>query len=333
MSTRQKFICLTILLLLLVPAGCKKSDPQGQGSEEAIKLAGIVFQEDQFFQLVRYGMRKAAEENDIKLFEANSDGKADKESQLVNTYIARGVDAILISPVSETASMTALKRANQNGITIVTYNTNIAGEVPTAYIESDQYDLGHKTGQATCQYIENELGGEAKIAVIAFKSYLPEQSNARTQGFKDQVTQMPGVEIVAEQDAWLVEQAVKKAGYILTSNPDVDIIWSANEGGTVGAVMAVRNSARAGETVVFGTDISQQLIDALLANDGILQAITGQRPYKIGYQAVQSTLKALNGEQFESIVSMPGVLLARDKPEEIRAYKTRLDDLIAKGGR
>ena len=108
------------------------------------------------------------------------------------------------------------------------------------------------------------------------------QSTQRVSGFKQELTQLPGVQIVAEQDAWLAEQAVKKAGDILTAHPEVNVIWAANEGGTVGAVMAVKNSGRAGKVLVFGTDTGEQLAEFLLNDDDILQAVTGQRPFEIG---------------------------------------------------
>ena len=160
-------------------------------------------------------MQDAADKAGVELLLANSANKPDKEIQLVNTYIARGVDAIVISPLSAKASATALQRAKDAGIVVVTYNSTVEGDIPVAYIESDQGDLGRQTGLVAQRYIEEQLGGQAKIATLAFKSQLAEQSDARRNGFVEVVGQLPGVEFVAEQDAWLPEMALKKAGDIL----------------------------------------------------------------------------------------------------------------------
>ncbi len=48
---------------------------------------------------------------------------------------------------------------------------------------------------------------------------------------------------------------------ILTVNPEVNIVWAANEGGTHGAVTAVKRLSKAGEAVVFGTDMNKKLAD------------------------------------------------------------------------
>jgi ABC-type sugar transport system substrate-binding protein len=314
--------CLLAAIVLSI-AGCARN-PEGSSR---LKVAGLVFQEDQFFRLVLFGMRDAAARHAVELLEANSAGRPDREIQLINTYIASDVRAIVISPLSAKASVSALARAREKGIVVITYNTTVEGTIPTAYIESDQRDLGRSTGRAARAYIEKRLNGRAKIAILAFQSQAPEQSVARVGGFKEEVLRLPGVSIAAEQDAWLAEQAVKKCGDILTANPDVTILWAANEGGTVGAVMAVKNSGKAGKVAVFGTDAGEQLADFLLSDDGILQAVTGQRPFEIGSLALESAVRALKGETPEARVSLPGLLLSRESPAEVRAFKERLREL------
>ena len=327
----QRYLTLAgLLAIILLSAGCggQESGEKKQGK----KIAGIVFQEDQFFRLIQFGMKEAAERAGAELLLANSAGKPDKEVQLINTYIARQVDVIVISPLSSTASATALKRARDKGVKVVTYNSTVEGDVPLAYIESDQADLGAQSGRVARRYIEEKLGGKAKVATLAFRSQVPEQSDLRSNGFKSAIEDLPGVEIVAEQDAWLAEMAIKKVGDILTANPDVSVIWAANEGGTVGAVMAVKNAGKAGQVVVFGTDTSEQLIGFLLSEDDILQAITGQKPFEIGGRAVETAVKLLDGQAVDKKVSMPGVLLERGDRQGVEAFKKRLQELIARGG-
>jgi simple sugar transport system substrate-binding protein/ribose transport system substrate-binding protein len=259
--------------------------------------------------------------------EANSGGRVDKEIQLVNTYIASGVDAIVISPLSTRASLSALERAKERGIVVVTYNTTVEGEAPVCYVESDQKDLGRLTGTEACAYIKQNLGGKATVALLEFQSQAPEQSNARVAGFKEGLASLPGVTIVAEQDAWLAEQAVKKTGDILTAHPTLDVIWAANEGGTVGAVMAVKNAGKAGRVVVFGTDTGEQIADFLLETGGVLQAVTGQRPFEIGSLAIESAFKALRAEHVEPRITLPGQLLTRRDPDGIQQFKARFLEL------
>jgi ABC-type sugar transport system substrate-binding protein len=91
--------------------------------------------------------------------------------------------------------------------------------------------------------------------------------------------------------------------------------------------MAVKNSGRTGKVVVFGTDASEQLADFLLADDNILQAVTGQRPYDIGFQALETAVKALNGQPVDKKTALPGLLLSRADTAGIMAFKERLAQL------
>ena len=321
---KPNIVAAAVLLasLALFP-GCRR----GGSDEGKVRVAGIVFQEDQFFRLVLFGMRRAAAQNNVELLEANSAGKPDKEIQLINTYIASNVEAIVISPLSATASRSALERAREKGIVVITYNTNVEGNSTAAYVESDQGDLGRSTGRAAREFIEQRCGGRARIAILAFHSQSPEQSALRVNGFKEEVAKLPEVSIVAEQDAWLAEQAVKKGGDILTANPGLTLFWAANEGGTVGAVMAVKNAGKAGRVAVFGTDTGEQLAEFLLSEDNILQAVTGQQPFEIGSLAVQAAAKVLKGEPVQSRVSLPGLLLSRQDPDGVRQFVARLREL------
>jgi sugar transport system substrate-binding protein len=334
---RRSFLWIlgSVVCGVLAFSGCaRKAAPEGEKAPAApkkIRLAGIVFQEDQFFRLVLLGMREAAAKAGAELLEANSNNKPEKEIELVNTYAARKVDAILITPLSKKGSVAALKLAHDKGIVIVTHNTPVDADFPAAYIACSHADLGKKTGAAARQFIQEKLGGKAKIATLAFKSVLPEQSDARTGGFKSEVAPLPGVEIVAEQDAWLPEMAVKKVGDILTAHPDVTIVYGANEGATVGAALAVKNAGKAGKVAVFGTDASDQLLTMLQADDDILQAITAQRPVDIGRLAVETALKAIRGEPVDKKTELDGVLLSRSDPAGVKDFQSQFKEWIGRG--
>ena len=114
---------------------------------------------------------------------------------------------------------------------------------------------------------------------------------------------------------------------MLTAHPDLDILWGANEGATVGAVMAVKNAGKAGQVAVFGTDTGEQIAGFLLSGDGILQAVTGQQPFEIGSRAVESALGVLKGEKVQQKQSLQGVLLSRTDPEGVKRFEARLREL------
>jgi ABC-type sugar transport system substrate-binding protein len=298
-------------------------------AQSDVTIAAVVFQQDQFFRTIQLGMNAAADAAGVELLEGNSNSQPEQEISLIDTYIARGVDAIVISPVSAVASIPALMRARDRGIHIVTYNSNVDDtSIPVSYLNSAQRDLGNSTGMMAAEFIANELGGEANVATLGFRALLPEISADRVDGFIEMAEDGNTINIVSQQDAWLAENAIQVAGDIITANPDLNIIYAANEGGTVGAVQAVRNAGKEGEIYVFGVDGTEQLVSFILDDDNVLQAVTAQQPYVMGQMAVEAAIAAINGEATEEAVIVPVLGLSRtDRPavEEFQEYLQSLN--------
>jgi len=290
-------------------------------------IAGIVFQQDIYMKTVLAGMRAACK-GKCTLLEANSDNKIEKEAQIIDTFIARGVNAIVLTALNPTGSVAALERARAKGITVVTVGTGVdkAG-VSQAHMKSSDKDIGLSTGTAAAGFVKAKLGGKANVAILAFKSLLPVQSGDRTGGFLENANKGAELKIVAEQDAWLPEKAVAVAGDILTANPDVNIIYAANEGGTVGAMQAVKNAGKEGKVFVFGTDGSEQLGRGLLASDNVLQATTAQQPFVVGSKGVDAALELLKGKSVKTEELVPVKLLARSDKAGVEAFIKEMKNL------
>jgi sugar transport system substrate-binding protein len=328
-------VLTAVLLVVACGSGCGKpaSGTAAKPKTKKLTIAGIVFQDDQFMRLVLFGMKQAADKAGAEFLQGCTYNKPDKEIELLSTYTARGVDAIVITPVSAKASVEALKMAHAKGIKIVTFNTKVDSDIPVAYVECSNESMGNQTGQAAHRYIHGKLGVKARVAILAFKSQLPEQSDARVVSFKNEIKDLPGVEFVAEQDAWLTEAAVKKAGDILTAHPDVNIIFAANEGGCLGAALAVKNAGKAGMIGVFGIGASEQIDGMIMSDDNILQAVTDASPIEIGRLAVERAMKAISGQTVEKYTALPGELVSREDMESVRKFDTKLKSAILTVGR
>ena len=326
---KKMLVVLVAVMMVSGFAGCGKA-PTGKP-----KVAGVVFQEDQFMKLLQLGFRDAAVKAGFEFYPGNTNGDAAKESEMLNTYVIQGYKGVAISPISEEASLKVISDAAKKGLLIGISNHRFANaDYITGAFTSDNYELGKATGEVAAKFIQEKLGGQAKIAVLQFKSLLPEQSSARSSGFLDVVKKLPGVEIVADQDAWLQDKAITVAGDIITAKKDLNIIWSANEGGTIGCTMAVKNADKAGKIFVFGTDASEQMAQLLRDEANILQAVTAQDPYAIGVKTMETLAKAIRNEDYSDTkgksVIVPGIVLSRGEPAKIAAF---IADLKAKMGK
>jgi simple sugar transport system substrate-binding protein len=289
-------------------------------------IAGIVFQQDQYMRTVLMGMAAAAEASGVELLEANSDNKLEKETQLIDTYIARGVQAIALTPLSADGSIPAIQKAVDAGITVITFGTTVNSDLPKASITSSNTDLGNATGDAAVAFLAGHAPDRrVKAATVAFQSLLPEQSNDRVNGFLEKVQDK--IEVVSSQDAWLTEKAIAVVSDILTANPDIELIYAANEGGTIGAVQAVKKAGLEGKVFVFGTDGTEQLCNMLLDPDNVLQAVTAQQPFEVGRLALEAANAVLDGKTVEANQSVPVLPLTRANPDGVKAFLEQLKAL------
>ena len=297
-------------------------------------IAGVVFQEDQFFKLLSAGYAAAAKDLGYEIKLANTVNDQAKETEFVNTYAAEKIAGIAISPLSVDVSVAPLQAAHEAGLKVSICNSQLeAFPFASAVFTSDDTAFCRQTGDVAAKFIKDNLGGKAKVGIVQFKTQVPEQSIARVKGFTDGLD-AAGIdyEIVTDQDAWLQDMAVAKAGDMLSANPDINVIFCANEGGTVGTTMAVDNAGLAGKVFVFGTDSSEQIVDLLKSDKNILQAVTGQDPFAIGYNTVKALVediegKAITGGGQKNIV--PGVPLSRADVAGLDAF---LADLKVKMG-
>lgn len=330
----MKRVLSIAMVLLLMSAAAVQLFAAGEKEGGKPKVAGVVFQEDQFMRLLQMGYRDAAEKAGFEFFPGNTNGDAAKEAELLNTYVTQGYKGVAISPISEEASLKVLTDAAEQGLEVGISNHEFKLPFITGAYTSDNYDLGSTVGKAAARYIRENLGGNANVAILQFKSLLPEQSSARSKGFLDQMKDLPGVTVVTDQDAWMQDKAITVGGDIITAHGDeLDMIFAANEGGTIGATMAVKNAGKEGEIVVFGFDGSEQMVQLLKDPADILQAVIAQDPYTIGIKTMESVVKAVNGDDISATRGksfiVPGILLDRADPAGLDTFLTDLKSKMA----
>ena len=315
------------------PVGTETPAAGGEGNK---LIAGIVFQEDQFFKLLSAGYQAAADEYGYEIQMTNTNNDQTRETDALNTYLAQGVAGVAISPLNTQTSPATIADVMDAGMKVAICNNSIdAFPGAVASYSADNYSFCHQTGEAAVQFIQENYAADEtiNIGVIQFKTQIPEQSADRVNGFFAALDEA-GVnyEIIADQDAWLQDMAVETAGDMISANPDLDIIYAANDGGTVGTVMAVENAGKAGEIYVFGTDGSEQIVSLLQNENNILQAVTAQDAFMIGYSTVEALINSLEGKPVEGEGQtniIPGIPLVRGDDDTLNSYLADLQSMMS----
>ncbi len=295
--------------------------PAATAAPAAKKLvfAGVVFQSDTFMQTVQAGMKAAADKVGAEMIMGNTNNKLDTEASMIDDYITRKVDGIVITPISAEGSAAALKKAKAAGIPIVFFNTGLKEQgVGSSFLVTKNEDLGIKTGESAVKFINDKLGAKAKIGTLNCDQF--EGCPPRKAGFVNTVKALPGVEIVSDQAGWLADKAQPVAEAMLQANPGINVLWAANEGGTVAEANAVKTLGLSGKVFVFGTDMNNQMGQMLQAGDNVLQGVTGQAPYQMGYDALNTMLDVIAKKPVQATVNTPTIFFGRGNDTLIKQF-------------
>jgi simple sugar transport system substrate-binding protein/ribose transport system substrate-binding protein len=340
---KKLFFCISILVALTMalsacatptaapttaPAQPTTEAPAGAAAltPDKITLAGVVFQDDQFMNTLTKGYTDAAAKAGVKILTANTNNDQAKEAELIQTYITQGVNGLAIAPLSKDASIANLKEAASKGVKVAI--TNMSINDPSFLVggfTSDDATNAKLVGAEAAKFIKANFQGPVNVARIDFDDQLPDQSKARWDGFYSGLKDN-GVEYteVAHQSAHLQDTALAATTDMLTAHPEIQVIFAANEGGTIGATQAVKQAGMAGKVYVFGYDGSDQLTSMVLDPDNILQGTVAQDPYNMGYKAVEALVSVLEGNTVPDqgkITVVPGTYLGRSDLEAVKAWR------------
>lgn len=326
MTKAKKFtaVAATAAALALALAGCSGSAAGGEAStaDEPVKVGLIMLQGDTYYQGIQSGLEEAVAADGGSVTTGLSNNDPATENQVAQNMIQAGVDAILMQPTADDASVATMQAIKDAGIALICYGNCIGAttdpELVDGVIQSDNTALGTGTGEAAAKYISENFGDSVNLSIL--NCDIASACKLRKAGFLEAL-EAAGitVNILTDQEAYLVDKATTVATDILTANPDTDILWASNDGGTAGATIAV---SQAGKSIpVFGTDISTQLAEFLLADDDILQATTGQDPVgtaKGAYEMAKTVLAGGENDPFS--VELPGIVYDRNDPDTVQAF-------------
>lgn len=305
-TKRSTAIGLTLALALGLSA-CGDSESGGSsGSAETLTVGAVYLDTQGFYGGVRKGVQDGAAEagKEVRINETNAQGDAGKESSFLNTLVNGGVDAILLSAVSAEGSIPAIRSAADAGIPVICYNTCVTEEAMQehvyAYALGDPVEFGFRLGEAAAEYFTAEGIDAPKIGVLNCE--FVEVCVQRREGF-EQALKDAGInyEIVANQEGAILDEAITVGENILTAHPDLDAFFAEAGGATEGAVKAVENRNMTGQTVVFGSDMTTAIAEAL-ADNSILKAVVDISGQTMGRVAIGLALEAMDGVERDDVV-------------------------------
>ena len=300
------------------------SAPLPAFAQDQLTIGALYLDAQGFYGGIKKGIEAGAADQNIRLLGQNSQGDASLESQFASTLVSSGVKAIIMSPVSATASVAVVRQAHDANIPVVCYNTCIndtdAKALVYALVTTDQYKLGFDAGSAAVDYFKKKGITAPRFGVLGCDVY--EACRQRKSGFKDAVSKgVPGAVWAADQDGYEAGKATTTATNMLTGDTAIDAVFANNENGVIAAMQGVATTGRTGKVAVFGNDIDPQIAQYLLTQPDTLIATNGQQPQQMGKVAVQMALKAIKGDKNDTyLTNVPTELFLSSDPDQINTW-------------
>ena len=326
MKTRAA-VFLALTLSLLGAAGCGGGGKNEPGPAEPAKLKLAVIPKGtthEFWKSIHLGALQAAEEFGVEVIWKGPQKEDDRAQQItvVEDFISRGVDGIVLAPLDERALCRPVQDAVREKIPVIVIDSGLQGSDYISYVATDNY----KGGVMAARRLAGLLQGKGRIFLIRYQEGSA-STTQREQGFLDTIkAEAPGISLLVQDQyaGTTTESAYQLAENLISRFPDVDGVFCPNESSTFGMLRALQETGLAGKIVFIGFDSSPKLVQAL--RDGHIQGLILQNPVKMGYLGVKLMTLHLRGQAVDKLVDTGVYIATRDNIDDPEIKSLLLPD-------
>ncbi len=297
--------CLVVLLVISLCAGTLAATERPVAAQEeytiGLSVPSLSFT---WFVFIKDNLQeRAAQDPDVNLEVFDGRNDVGKQISDVEDMITRNFDGILISPIDVKGLIPAVEKAQDANLPMITFDRKVTGK---------DYGQGSLIGHVGADNVEGgrvaalnlvaRLDGVGNVVEI---TGTPGSSPAidRSKGFNDVIESFPEMEVVARQTGEFRRSEGRNVMEdIITSQPDFDAVFAANDGMLMGALSAIEAADISTDDVLLqGFDAIPDTLEAVERGDvtgTIEQHPAGQieRAYSILMNYVR------NGERPEEAV-------------------------------
>lgn len=278
-----------------------------------------------------YGAKTKAAELGMNYLEMDSHNSPSEQMTNIRTALTKGVDAVVMGPVSSTSTPPVLRLLKEKKIPVAF--TGIGpqpGETDyTSAVTANNYEAGKEEGKFVCG-LAKERGGN-KIGMLSLPQ---DRENAQKylKGAKESF-EADGCDLVQVLQTYglTVKEAVEQANDLLTAHPDIKAIYGMYDEAATGAAKVLQTRNLVGKVGVATADGSPTTVKLL--KDGVIQGLFLQEAGGQGIEATQQVYNALTGGPVikdlplpEPLVTAKDVDSAESKAKLKRVYPPSAGD-------
>lgn len=272
----------------------------------------------QYWNILKAGTEKGFQDFGIdgKVI-ATHGGFAEEQNRILETVLKEKPDVLIVSPLLS-SNIPILQEFDEHNIPVLLVDTDDPWENKTAYIGTDNFELGRKAGELLASQLQP---GDEVALIFSDGDVIHPVFSERIKGAKISLEDA-GIKIstfsledvgdrITTETVTLPNEllSVKKVmTTILRQHPDVKGVFALND---IRALSALEVIEEHGYNIpVMGADGIIEMVE--LIEDGTLTGTIAQNPYDMGYISVETALKVINGEKVAKNIDTGIDIISKD---------------------
>lgn len=295
---RARAIAL-IAALMLIATGCSGLGERVTNEDGKLDIAVVAKgYASPFWAAVKEGAFDAGEDLGVNVTFNGPDTESDVVRQVDQINLAHVMhpDAFVFAALDSSASVIALEQFEESGIPVVAFDSGVPNsDIPVSTVATNN----RAAAAAAAEHMVELTGGEGEVAILA-QSSTSVTGIDRRDGFIDYLVEnAPNLKVVDVQyndsDQAKAEQ---QASAIIQAHPNLSGIFATDDDGAVAAAQTARRSGA--DLHVIGFDSGA--VQVQLIREGVMAGSVTQNPYLMGYIAVETAVRAAQGEDVEPVI-------------------------------
>ncbi len=232
-----------------------------------------------------------------------------RQEEQIEEMLEMGIDFLILTPVNADSLEDVLKKAHEKGVKIIVVDSSIAQQgLADCTIVSDNYKAGCIVGEYLVKTSE-----KANVIIMTHETAI--SGRERVRGFLDTIRSHSGIRVVKQVPCeGQLEIAMPNMEKLIEEGVEFDSVFCLNDPASLGVSAALDSHDLLGKVNVYGVDASPDAKQ--LIYEGKMKASVAQFPSKIGDEAANAVYKLLNGEDVQSLITVPVELVTQENVEQ-----------------
>jgi rhamnose transport system permease protein len=287
---KTTFISAVTLCLSLAgcaPTGTKTADQKNSPTLAGKQLTIALMPKSKgnaYFISCKKGADEAAQELGVKLlWDGPTEPDPAKQNEIVETWITRGVDVIAVAVENRGGISTALRKARQKGIKVITWDADAEPDARDFLVnQATPEGIGHLLMDEAAKV----LGGKGEFAIITASLTAANMIEWQKNIEDRRVEKYPDVRMAVLRPCDdLKDKAFNEATAILNAHPDVKLLMAICSPAVPGAAEAVKQSGRT-DVKVLGLGLPND--NKRYVHEGITTGVILWKTIDLGYLTIHA---------------------------------------------